>query len=250
MANHAFFKQKLGFKNRRGSHLEVAAKFVKLEITFRDTKNIYSDLKKKHLDSMTKTYKDMSTADYQGLLQRVNNRLNFMISIFRNNDALLSKQSYPQMYYSWLREIDATYVVESPKTKIIDFLDSFNSRRIQNNLEPEDQRDSRLVEYGRLSMQGTNDMASMQKRGQTLTRYLLEKFPSIAVRDTKRAFTDDERFLIWTLHGKRCSSCSKELPDLGDMDADHITAWSKGGATTLENAQCLCTECNLKKGAK
>lgn len=46
VANHPFFKSKLGFTNRRGSHLEVAAKFIKLELTFRDTKNVYSDLKK------------------------------------------------------------------------------------------------------------------------------------------------------------------------------------------------------------
>ena len=43
-------------------------------------------------------------------------------------------------------------------------------------------------------------------------------------------------------------TCGKELPDLSDMDADHVKAWSKGGKTTLQNAQCLCTNCNQKKG--
>lgn len=175
---------------------------------------------------MVKTYRDMSIADYQGLLSRVNSHLNRLDKIFRANDVLLSKQSYPQMYYAWIREIEAAYVIGNANTTLIDFLERFTERRIRNNLEPEDQRDSRLVEYGRLSMQGTNDMVSMQKRGQTLTRYLLEQVPSIAVRDTKRSFTEDERYLIWILHGKLCSSCNKELPDLGDMDADHITAWS------------------------
>lgn len=33
-----------------------------------------------------------------------------------------------------------------------------------------------------------------------------------------------------------------------EMDADHVTAWSKGGATTLENCQMLCRTHNRAKG--
>lgn len=33
-----------------------------------------------------------------------------------------------------------------------------------------------------------------------------------------------------------------------EMDADHVTAWSKGGATTLENCQMLCVTHNRSKG--
>lgn len=33
-----------------------------------------------------------------------------------------------------------------------------------------------------------------------------------------------------------------------DMDADHVTAWSKGGATTPENCQMLCKHHNRAKG--
>ena len=35
---------------------------------------------------------------------------------------------------------------------------------------------------------------------------------------------------------------------LKDMDADHVTAWSKGGETTLENCQMLCKSHNRAKG--
>ena len=36
--------------------------------------------------------------------------------------------------------------------------------------------------------------------------------------------------------------------DLKEMDADHVTAWSKGGATTEKNCQMLCTTHNRAKG--
>ena len=36
--------------------------------------------------------------------------------------------------------------------------------------------------------------------------------------------------------------------DLKDMDADHVTAWSKGGSTDIENCQMLCKTHNRAKG--
>ncbi|MBQ2551496.1 MAG: DUF262 domain-containing protein [Treponema sp.] len=37
---------------------------------------------------------------------------------------------------------------------------------------------------------------------------------------------------------------------LKEMDADHVSAWSKGGATNIENCQMLCRAHNLAKGNK
>ncbi|GIP49002.1 hypothetical protein J53TS2_25930 [Paenibacillus sp. J53TS2] len=37
---------------------------------------------------------------------------------------------------------------------------------------------------------------------------------------------------------------------LSEMDADHVTAWSKGGATSAENCQMLCKTHNRAKGNK
>ena len=36
--------------------------------------------------------------------------------------------------------------------------------------------------------------------------------------------------------------------NLKDMDADHVTAWSKGGATNISNCQMLCKTHNRAKG--
>ena len=37
---------------------------------------------------------------------------------------------------------------------------------------------------------------------------------------------------------------------LNEMDADHVTAWSKGGDTTIKNCQMLCKTHNRAKGNK
>lgn len=46
---------------------------------------------------------------------------------------------------------------------------------------------------------------------------------------------DNNRTKIWTLK---------------DMDADHVTAWSKGGVTDISNCQMLCKSHNRAKGNK
>ena len=49
-----------------------------------------------------------------------------------------------------------------------------------------------------------------------------------------------------------CPECAKghdnvrtKIYKFNEMDADHVTAWSKGGATTIENCQMLCKTHNI-----
>lgn len=43
---------------------------------------------------------------------------------------------------------------------------------------------------------------------------------------------------------------AKRIYKLNEMDADHVTAWSKGGATDISNCQMLCKTHNRAKGNK
>jgi len=43
-----------------------------------------------------------------------------------------------------------------------------------------------------------------------------------------------------------CPKCKKHF-EIDDMQADHITPWSKGGKTITENCQMLCADCNRRK---
>jgi 5-methylcytosine-specific restriction endonuclease McrA len=45
-------------------------------------------------------------------------------------------------------------------------------------------------------------------------------------------------------------SNNKRIWKLSEMDADHVTAWSKGGATDRANCQMLCKTHNRAKGNK
>jgi HNH endonuclease/Protein of unknown function DUF262 len=46
------------------------------------------------------------------------------------------------------------------------------------------------------------------------------------------------------------NSDGKKVFDITEMEADHITPWSKGGKTDPANCQMLCLPCNRQKGGK
>ena len=69
---------------------------------------------------------------------------------------------------------------------------------------------------------------------------------SVYVTQTAKAEKKDE---------SNCPLCAlghdanqSKLWKLTDMDADHVTAWSKGGATNIKNCQMLCKTHNRAKG--
>lgn len=66
---------------------------------------------------------------------------------------------------------------------------------------------------------------------------------------SRRDFPDSIKQTKYAKQHGYCSICGKHF-ELEQMHADHKTPWSKGGRTTLENCQMLCTEDNLRKGAQ
>lgn len=80
-----------------------------------------------------------------------------------------------------------------------------------------------------------------------------------------RIFEEATKRSVYTLQTKlateqgvsNCPLCAMghdanrtRLYKLGEMDADHVSAWSKGGATDISNCQMLCKTHNRAKGNK
>ena len=53
---------------------------------------------------------------------------------------------------------------------------------------------------------------------------------------------------VYEKQGGKCVKCGEKF-ELPQMQADHITPWSKGGKTVEQNCQMLCKNCNRTKGA-
>lgn len=88
-------------------------------------------------------------------------------------------------------------------------------------------------------------------------------------KDTKllniRVFEDDVKRKVYDVQTKEakekeisnCPLCAlgndnnkNRIWQLKEMDADHVTAWSKGGSTDIDNCQMLCQTHNRAKGNK
>jgi hypothetical protein len=69
-----------------------------------------------------------------------------------------------------------------------------------------------------------------------------ERFLSI------RAFTDNQKRECFEKQGGICIMCNGSF-EISEMEADHITPWSLGGKTSIENCQMLCKEDNRRKSA-
>lgn len=135
----------------------------------------------------------------------------------------------------------------------------------------------RGLDWGRLYKEFHNtpyDIQAVSKRVQELLadpyvtqksgiyEYILggEKYPALL---NVRVFDEATKKTIYAQQTARakengisnCPLCALEKTDNarkiwkpGDMDADHVTAWSKGGATNIKNCQMLCKTHNRAKG--
>ena len=72
---------------------------------------------------------------------------------------------------------------------------------------------------------------------------------------TKKSVYTTQTTAAKTTGESNCPLCAigpdankSKIWNLNDMDADHVTAWSKGGATNATNCQLLCKSHNRSKG--
>jgi hypothetical protein len=98
------------------------------------------------------------------------------------------------------------------------------------------------------TVQGDTDSSANRERRRQVLRNLLSSL--YERKDDKRTFTPEQRRIVWNSEEKKvCASCRRQLR-WDDFTVDHMTAWIRGGRTSLKNAQLMCRSCNSRKGAR
>ena len=115
------------------------------------------------------------------------------------------------------------------------------------------------VDWGFLYKQYKNEIIDYQSFERDVKRLVLDDdvtkktgiYPYLLTGKEKylsiRAFTDAQKLAAYERQNGVCSMCGKSFK-FEEMQADHITPWSKGGRTVSENCQMLCADCNRRKG--
>jgi len=100
-------------------------------------------------------------------------------------------------------------------------------------------------EYLLTVLQGTDEISQRKKRVDVLCG-LLE--PLFLRKDRTRAFSKEQRRILWnSTEAPRCAE-GNHILTWDDFTVDHVDPWSKGGHTSLENADLMCRRHNSRKG--
>ena len=69
------------------------------------------------------------------------------------------------------------------------------------------------------------------------------------IKKSTRAISDKLRYQVLKRDNFKCCACgaSPAKDPSVELHIDHISPWSKGGESTLENLQTLCSKCNIGK---
>lgn len=79
-----------------------------------------------------------------------------------------------------------------------------------------------------------------------LVMNIMKKYLDSSIDGEQRSFTEDDKKALFK-SGYICSYCGNEILSIEDAEVDHITPFSLGGKTVLENAQLLHRHCNREK---
>jgi hypothetical protein len=189
--------------------------------------------------------------DLEKIQSRTQLLLNNLIKVFEPQQPLLKSVGLIPGYIAFIEEVIEDYAHPELHKLIGKFIVQFELRRLAGieKLKNEVDYDDMRI-YKDNAAQGLTGYRSIAARKHVLVKHFLRTNPIVKLKDKNRAFKEHERWVIWLQGGKKCQSCNLELPSLSDMHADHKTAWSVGGETSLENAQSLCEGCNTRKGAR
>lgn len=163
LSEHDFFINRVKFGNKRYQHRESAARFLLVEENFKTGKSLI-DTKKVYLDALARNYHSGHSDVVESIYGSGVRILDCMSEVFTNKDELLRSQGNMVVYYLLFRHAISVGKLESiSRKKFIAFLDKLKANRV---LAAKDYEKSsfELLEYDRLTQQGTNDSSNIKER--------------------------------------------------------------------------------------
>ena len=243
IAAHPFFEN-CKFSNARFTYDHVAAQTVLIELEGGPTNVKDADL--------NRMYDKQAGFDANGQTARkIKKTYDFLAEAFPEKTPELERYNVINLYCIASALIEA-YVWKGLQKPLAEWFIAFETQRRANEEKPEDERDSSLVEYRRLTSYSTDAEESIRARVDMLERLFFLAYPEIEPIDPKRDFSHEQRLAIYRRDKGRCQlriKCDGEKVAWDNWHADHKLPHSKGGKTTVANGILACPACNLSKGA-
>ncbi len=172
ISSHKLFKENINFSNKRYQHKEAAAKILFLIYCLTTGKKKIVDTKKVYLDEFVKSNKNKSERDFEDIYKESLSVLNEMAKIFTKRDPLLKAQGTFPVYFLLIRDYKKEKKLDKfTRNMLVLFKDKLESNRKRAEIDIS-KAEYDLLEYDRLSQQGTNDASSITARLNTLKTYM------------------------------------------------------------------------------
>ena len=233
----------------RFKYQDLAAIVTCLEVAGRPT-----DVKSASLTSMYKEKQDFNMGG--SIARKVKRTLNYMARVLEDRRLAMNiKWGFVDLYLL-ISKMDESYVINEREADFANFYIKFETER-RGVSDPRDLISSDkdlwkidLYDYIQVFKNQGGAEESIQKRHEVYKKRFLRDIQNLIPKDPRRAFTDDERYIIWYRSNGKCqnSNCSNKEISINQMHADHIIPHSRGGETTLENGRALCRQCNTSRG--
>jgi hypothetical protein len=243
LTQHEFFGG-VGFANTRFTHDQVAAQMVCLELAGGPVNVKNSDL--------NRMYEAHQGFDMSGSTAKaVRRTLGLLAEVFPGKTPELERYNVIALYCIFA-ELQRVYVIANIKSELRGWFLDFEGKRRSQEVLDEDHGDAEWVTYKERISHSTDAQESIRFRMDFMLRHLLERFPTLPLKDNQRDFTQVQKLAVFRRDSQICQvriKCDGVRVEWDDWHCDHKVAWSKGGATTVENGQVACPACNLAKGA-
>jgi hypothetical protein len=249
--------------NNRMKHLQFMARFLLIELG-----GGYADLSDKKIEAFIegeKVKNGIGNYDYEKTneAQGVIKNLKTFYQIFKNDTMIdeyngireLSVEYFIISVYLLIRHLRIYYVLDEQMQETIKKFVYYFFQRWKTY---DESQDNDLLQFSNHRQQGEKDLELRDRiMRQIFFEYLSENNVAIKSKDEKRAYSELERIIIYRRDKGLCQVCLREeKPEKeaqvswSNYQADHVIPHSKGGKTTLENAELLCSYHNQSKGAR
>lgn len=258
----AFFSL-LNVDNTRMKHLQFMARFLMIEHG-----DGYVDLSDRKIEDFINSARQdngIANLSYEDTpeAKATIKTLNTFFDIFKN-DPMLDERSGIQEFsveyfvisvYLLIRHLSKYYYIdEIAKNFIRDFIYIFHERWKTYD----ESVDLDLLTFSNRRQQGEKDLEARDIiLRQLFFQYIKDKDIILTEKDSRRSFSELERIILYRKDKGQCQECLREgkspiesSVSWSNYQADHVIPHSKGGVTSLSNAELLCRYHNQSKGAK
>ena len=207
--------------------------------------------------SLKKMYEGEQEFNHNGTTaNKIKRYLHYMARV------LEPEESTPEMDIKWgfvdlyllISKMDESYAISRREQDFKNFYIAFERERRENMNDygalrtSENHWNRDLYDYVESFIRSGGTKPNLEKRHEVYKRRFLRDTQNLVWKDPQRAFTRDERIVIWRRDNGTCQGCQSRIA-FDEMEAHHMTSHSTGGRTTLDNGQTLCRQCNARKGA-